>query len=234
VAYNRLPGAEYQRDLRLEASVSTLAATLSAWCSRPRSTAGNQSPLLCAMEAQAVVLTDPNDLVDVGRAIEGDGDAYARLVRRHQVAIGSYMWRFTRDRNQWEELVHEVFVEAYLSLRSFRGRAPLAHWLRKIATRVGYRFWTKRTRLRAESSTPVEPWDQIEQPAQTNAREAAEQVHALLDRLGPRDRLVLTLFYLEECSIAEIAQLTGWTQTMVKVQSFRARSRLKKLLENEQ
>jgi RNA polymerase sigma-70 factor (ECF subfamily) len=185
-------------------------------------------------ETQAVALTDPADLVDMGRALEGDGDAYARLVRRHQAAMGRYMWRFTRDRVQWEELVHEVFVEAYLSLRGFRGRAPFTHWLRKIATRVGYRFWTKRARLRVETSASLKPWDQIEQPAQANVHEAAEQVHALLERLGPRDRLVLTLFYLEECSIAEIAQLTGWTQTMVKVQSFRARGRLKKLLENEQ
>jgi RNA polymerase sigma-70 factor (ECF subfamily) len=42
--------------------------------------------------------------------------------------------------------------------------------------------------------------------------------------------LVLTLFYLEGCAVAEIARLTGWSQTMVKVQAFRARNRLKKLL----
>jgi len=211
-----------------------LTATFDAWCAKPRPIGVGGGPVLAAMDAQAVALTDPADLVDVGRALDGDGDAYARLIRRHQGAIGSYMWRFTRDRTEWEELVHEVLVEAYLSLRGFRGRAPLAHWLRRIATRVGYRSWPKRTRRRGEAQTPLEPWDPSAEPAQADACEAAEQVHALLDRLGPRDRLVLTLFYLEECSIAEIAQLTGWTQTMVKVQSFRARSRLKRLLEEEQ
>jgi RNA polymerase sigma-70 factor (ECF subfamily) len=177
--------------------------------------------------------TDPADLADVAAAVEGDGDAYARLVRRHQAAIGVYMWRFTRDRTEWEELVHEVFVEAYLSLRSFRRRVPLEHWLRKIATRVGYRYWTRRHRQQAQSERPLEPWDQLAQPERADAQRAAARVHAVLGRLAPRDRLVLTLFYLEECSVAQIAELTGWTQTMVKVQSFRARGRLKKLLESE-
>ena len=67
-------------------------------------------------------------------------------------------------------------------------------------------------------------------------QQAGAAVHAALAKLAPHDRLVLTLFYLEGCAVAEIARLTGWSQTMVKVQAFRARNRLKKLLaeaENE-
>ena len=56
-------------------------------------------------------------------------------------------------------------------------------------------------------------------------------MHATLAQMAPRDRLVLTLFYLEDCPVAEIARLAGWTQTMVKVQLHRARNRLKKRLE---
>lgn len=176
---------------------------------------------------------DSDDRADIERSLAGDGEAYARLVRRHQASIASYLWRFTRDRGDWEELVQEVFVEAYLSLRSYRARAPLAHWLRRIATRVGYRFWKKRARRRREAAMPLQPWDRVARPDETEPSQAAEEVHAVLQRLSPRDRLVLTLFYFEECSVAEIAALTGWSQTMVKVQSHRARNRLKKLLESE-
>jgi RNA polymerase sigma-70 factor (ECF subfamily) len=52
-----------------------------------------------------------------------------------------------------------------------------------------------------------------------------------LEKLSPRDRLVITLLHLEERSVAEAAEHTGWSQTMVKVQAFRARARLKKLLQ---
>ena len=52
-----------------------------------------------------------------------------------------------------------------------------------------------------------------------------------MDKLPPRDRLVLLLRYVEEHSVQETADLTGWTQTMVKVQSWRARQKLKKLFQ---
>ncbi len=56
------------------------------------------------------------------------------------------MTRFTRDERMLEELVHDVFVEAYFSLDGYRGDAPFEHWLQRIATRVGYRYWTRRGR----------------------------------------------------------------------------------------
>ena len=183
--------------------------------------------------SEAASSRGPDDWPDVHAALGGDSDAYARLIGRHQQAIGSYMWRFTRDRVQWEELVHDVFVEAYLSLRGYRGEAPLLHWLRKIATRVGYRWWRCRTRQKVESSLELQDWDQVAGAdlGIEAAREASQQVHALLAKMSARDRLVLTLLYLEECSVAEAARLCGWSQTMVKVQAFRARKKLKKLLE---
>jgi len=176
---------------------------------------------------------DPSDRPDVLAALGGDGDAFARLVRKYQQPIAAYLWRFTRDRGQWDELVHDVFVEAYFSLRTYRGRAPLLHWLRRIATRVGYRFWKERAR-NAEFRT-VGDWQPAapEDRGPDDAEHAAQVVHATLRRLAPRDRLVLTLMYLEECTVADIAELTGWSQTMVKVQAHRARARLKKILGDE-
>jgi RNA polymerase sigma-70 factor (ECF subfamily) len=56
-------------------------------------------------------------------------------------------------------------------------------------------------------------------------------LHTVLDRLSPRNRLVVTLRYLEERSVEETAELTGWTQSMVKVQAWRARKKMKKLLQ---
>jgi RNA polymerase sigma-70 factor (ECF subfamily) len=176
--------------------------------------------------------SDPLDRHDIRASLGGDGEAYARLVGRYQQTIASYLWRFVRDRGRCEELVHDVFVEAYLGLRNFRGDAPLLHWLRKIATRVGYRHWRQQARRKAQTAAAIQAWDGAVQ-TDVNALEAAEaaaMLHAVLERLSPRDRLVLTLMYLEGCSVAEIAQLSGWSGTMVKVQAHRARGRLKKLL----
>lgn len=210
-----------------------LPARLRAWleaamASRPESPAD-------AAASEAAGSSARDDWLDVRASIAGDGEAFERLVRRYQQPIADYMWRFTRDRLHWEELVQEVFVEAYLSLGSYRAKAPLLHWLKKIATRTGYRAWKERSR-RPVVGLPLEAWDRPIEPdrASEEAEEAAALVHALLARMSPRDRLVLTLMYLEECSVDQTARLTGWSRTMVKVQAHRARKRLKALLEEHE
>ena len=166
------------------------------------------------------------DRQDIQAALAGDGEAFARLVRRHQDRIAGYMWRFTRDRGELEELVQEVFVEAYFSLGGYRGKAPFSHWLMRIATRAGYRLW-KRRRRRPARTLPPEQWDALAAVEQPPPADCAELVHALLARLPPRDRLVLTLMYLEGLSVAQVAERTGWSRTLVKVQAHRARKKLK-------
>jgi RNA polymerase sigma-70 factor (ECF subfamily) len=77
-------------------------------------------------------------------------------------------------------------------------------------------------------------WDQLPgDPADPMApQEAAELVHHLLSQLPPRDRLILTLRYLDQCSVEETVDRTGWTSSLVKVQTHRAKQKLKKLLKN--
>lgn len=175
------------------------------------------------------------DWTDIAATLDGDGQAYARIVRRYQDQITAQMWRLSRQRNDCEQLVHEVFVEAYVSLRQFRGRAPFLHWLRRIATRVGYRYWKQQARARRQAAVPLQDWHRSVPAADVGAaEETAAMVHGLLEKLPPRDRLVLTLIYLEECSVAEAAELSGWSQTMVKVQAHRARKKLKKLMEERE
>lgn len=175
------------------------------------------------------------DLEDIEKTREGDPDAYQRLVERFQDHVARILWRFTRDRAIHEELVQDVFVEAYLSLNTYRGHAPFDHWLARIATRVGYRFWKEKAKRKEAQTFSLAEWDQVvdDDDAIRNieADQAADLLHGLLEQLPPRDRLVLMLRYLEGCDVAETARRTGWTKTMVKVQALRARDKLKKLIE---
>ncbi len=81
------------------------------------------------------------ELEDVRLSRRGDSDAYTRLIKQHQSHVSRILWRFSRDPLVHEELVQDVFVEAYLSLGSYREKAPFDHWLSRIATRIGYRYW---------------------------------------------------------------------------------------------
>jgi RNA polymerase sigma-70 factor (ECF subfamily) len=166
---------------------------------------------------------------DVRQSLNGDGDAYRRIIQRHQAAVARRLIRFSRDPRVLEELVHETFVQAYFSLPKYRSAAPLEHWLHRIAVRVGYRYWTSRRDQRQMQSLDGQA---IAAPAAPDSPADREAIDAVLTQLPPRDRLVITLLYLEDHSIEQAAQLTGWTRTMVKVQAFRARRKLKKIMEH--
>ena len=174
---------------------------------------------------------DTADATDVAATLAGDGAAYRRLVQRHERAIAAQMRRFSRDPTVFEALTHDVFVEAYFSLRAYRGSAPLVHWLRKIAVRIGYRYW-KQNAGREDITLSADDWNRMRGPAPApdTATDAAELVHVLLARLSPADRLVLTLLYLDGCSVRQAAERAGWTVVGTKVRALRARNRLRSLI----
>jgi RNA polymerase sigma-70 factor (ECF subfamily) len=166
--------------------------------------------------------------------LAGRNAACADLFKRHEPRVARLMWRFTRDRGAQAELVQEVFVQAYLSLPRLKDRgAPFEHWLVKIATRVGYQFWKSRARR-----GKLVAIDAIDPPAtpmtdQMEPAEAAELLHKLLALLLPADRLVLTLMYFESSSIEEISSQSGWNTAMVKMRAYRARKRLRQMIEEK-
>ena len=132
-----------------------------------------------------------------------------------------------------EELVQDVFVEVYMSLHTFRAKSPFTHWMNRIATRVGFRYWKNKAKKRTIETVSIEDWDQEKLAATENIApdEAGEMLHKMLDKLPPRDRLVLTLRYLQGHSVDETAGLTGWSVAMVKVQTWRGKNKLKKMFE---
>ncbi len=173
------------------------------------------------------------DISDIKNTLDGDDEAYKRLIERHQKQISSMMWRFSRDIGIHEELVQDVFVQVYLSLHTYKQKSPFTHWLCRIATRVGFRYWKTRASKAKLKTISLEDWDQASSVAAENLKpnEAGEILHRMLSKLPPRDRLVLTLRYLEQQSVNQTAESVGWSVPMVKVQTWRAKNKLKKLFE---
>jgi RNA polymerase sigma-70 factor (ECF subfamily) len=134
-----------------------------------------------------------------------------------------------------DDLVQEVFLTMFARSERYAERAgtPFAHWLSRLAVHVC------RDALRAEARRPSDAGISAEAAdalawlrtgaadARHDAEAARELVEILLATLPPADRLVLTLLDLEGRSVAEIAALTGWSRTLVKVRAFRARRRLR-------
>jgi RNA polymerase sigma factor (sigma-70 family) len=139
-----------------------------------------------------------------------------------------------------EDLAQEIFAKVFGRLERYQSRAgvPFEHWVSRLAVR------TCLDALRAERRRPEWRWSDLPEEERAwldfmltdgqaapdaSVASAREVVGKLLAQLPPPDRLVISLLDLEQRSVKEIAQLTGWSATLVKVRAFRARIRLKAL-----
>ena len=154
----------------------------------------------------------------------GDEAAFGALVRRHQSRVFLLAGRFFRRREDVEEVAQETFFAAWRRLATYEARAPFEHWITRVCLRLCYARLAA-DRRREDPLPPSDPAAPHRDPG------AAIDVERLLARLAPADRFVLLLLDGEGWSVKEIAERIGWTVTNVKVRAFRARRRLRGVLE---
>jgi len=183
----------------------------------------------------------PSDAEIVRRVIEGEINAFESLLLRYKDHVLGVVRKHV-PYNEVEETAHDVFVRAYQSLSTFKGRSSFKQWLSAIAVRACYDFWRKRYRSREVpmSSLTEEHQEWLEKVVSNRSgqsfddkdsqKKAVELLDWALNRLSPEDRMVLELVYLEGLSGREAADLLGWTVANVKVRSLRARRKLRNLL----
>ena len=175
----------------------------------------------------------PSDADLVAATLAGDDDAFAEIVARHKRRVFGMASRFARDGHQLEDIAQNVFVRAFRHLGKFRGEAPFEHWLARIAVSACYDLLRKERRVREQVSLEAHDFDLHDGNAEAAlaAGGARELLEFAMRRLTAEERLIITLAELEERPMREIAELTGWSETNVKVRAFRARQNLKKILE---
>ena len=179
----------------------------------------------------------------VRRVLDGDLEAFAVVVDIHRRLIAADLARRLPAQDV-QEVAQDTFVRAFRALPSYRGEAPLRIWLLRIARHAAMDFWRKRYRRRDRFFSDMDDAALLhveavrqervaEQKADLDARESArEWLEAALTRLSPDDRAVITLVELEERSMEDAARRLGCGLSAVKVRAFRARRRLKKILED--
>lgn len=167
--------------------------------------------------------------------LDGDDEAFATLVTRYKRRVFRLAARFAGDSDEMEDICQEVFIKAYENLKGYRGDAPFEHWLTRIAVRTCYDTLRKNRNRRKHTPLDDLTYELRDQTleAQLAARQAHELISWALAGLRPDERLVITLLELEEKSVREVAELSGWSEANVKVRAYRARQALKKILEKD-
>jgi RNA polymerase sigma-70 factor, ECF subfamily len=179
------------------------------------------------------IVTDEQLVV---RARDGDLSAFDELVIRHQGMISRCLFRFCPHQSDLEDLVQDSFIKAYRKLHLWKPTAPFENWLRRIAYNTGHDYFRRSKRTPTSLSALGEESNELllgRIEDRSNIQEdyqITEQVQQLLSELPADDRLLLTMHYLEERPLAEVAEVTGWTLSKTKVKSFRAKNKLRKLL----
>lgn len=193
---------------------------------------------------------------DVGgclRAVRGRDEAAARRLVEHFYPLVIKIVRANLPRRASEEdLVQDIFLKMFTRLDQYSGPTPFAHWLSRVALTTcldALRAQGRRPELRwsdlgeAEAAAARDALHQVYDesagpaPAASSPHEARQLVETLLARLSPEDQCVLRLLDLEERTVAQVGQLTGWNHALIKVRAFRARRKLRQqfaLLERSQ
>jgi RNA polymerase sigma-70 factor (ECF subfamily) len=177
------------------------------------------------------------------RARAGDEAAFGEIVRRYSPRVFRFASKFFRQRSVVEEAAQEVFMKAFTQLGSYEGRGSMEGWLTRITTNTCLnmlRSAKRRPELTVSDLTEDESnWldsklaGVAEESFKSSERSlvAADLAERVMENLSPDDRLVLTLVDGEDVSIKEVATMTGWSESKVKVQAFRARRRMRAAVE---
>ena len=176
----------------------------------------------------------------VGLVVGGEGDCFEELIIRYQPRVFGMARKYFRNESDVEDVVQTIFTKTFQKLGSYRGTAPFEHWFMRLSINTCYdALRRKRNRPEHTISDTLfddESWqDRLGKIPEASDREEQEQarelVHTVLDQVSDRARIVLTLQELEGRSIREIAGITGWSESLVKVQAFRARKEMRTAVE---
>jgi RNA polymerase sigma-70 factor (ECF subfamily) len=170
--------------------------------------------------------------------LAGDSASFEPLIQKYSPRVFATARRYARRESEVEDIVQEVWLKAFDKLKTFRGEAPFEHWLMRMTVRTCYDFLRGHQRNRESSfsdiSEPEEDWLErfVAEPgsASEEADAAKMLVDRILERLSPSARLIIQLLEIEDRSVKEIAEITGWSVPLVKVRAFRARAEMKKIL----
>lgn len=173
----------------------------------------------------------------VSRAAAGDGAAFRALFTRHRGDVARLVYRMLGGPSDLDDVVQEVFVQVYKSLKDFRGQSKFSTWLHRVTVNVV--LMHRRSAKSRPVLTEEAPHDLVADDAQVLPDEDAERrermraFQRLLARLADKKRIVFVLHELEGLAPSEIAEIVGAPVLTVRTRLFYARRELEEMLSEE-
>ena len=177
-----------------------------------------------------------NDQILIDQIIAGDTNAFTLLVNRYKDLVFTLALRMLKNREEAEEVSQDTFIKTYRSLHKFKGDSKFSTWIYKVA----YNSCLDQIKKNKKYLNDVEINEFTEHQVKTidNAFDALVEeernqlIQDCLHLLPSEDGFLLTLYYFEEQSLDEIANIVGLTANNVKVKIFRSRKKLAGILKD--
>lgn len=166
----------------------------------------------------------------IGQVILGETAAFAPLVNRYKDLVFTIAMNITRNREDAEEVAQDVFLKAFQKLAGFRKESSFPTWLYRIAYNEAITK-VRKNRIKMldleEEILEIIPEEEVEEDiAGLDEQEQKQVIAKILDKLPEIDRVLVTLFYLNNQPITEISEVTGLGESNVKVRLHRVRKRI--------
>lgn len=174
-----------------------------------------------------------HEQLPVRQARAGETAAWDALFRRYQLPLYVYVFELVHNEQAALDIVQESFINAVRHIAALREDAKFGGWLFGIAHQKCVQRWRKQTREEdalEQVAVAVEEFDTGPDDLLIR-QERAEEFMQLLNRLSPPHRAVLLLYFVEEFSIAQIAEITGASPGTVKSRLHYGRKALRTLIE---
>jgi RNA polymerase sigma factor (sigma-70 family) len=164
--------------------------------------------------------------------------AFERLVREYQGLCWHIIHRMVRHPEDARELCQDTFLRVHQCLHQYRYESALKSWIGRVAYTIALRHLQHKRIPLLENTDDGDDYALVENigdgfdlEAACADAETAQHLHAAIEALPPLQRTLLTLYYLEEVTIPEIARITGLASGTIKSHLFRSRLRLRGALE---
>lgn len=179
-----------------------------------------------------------NDIDIISSVLEGDVDKFAVLIDKYKAKIFKIVSMHI-PHDYVDEVANDIFFKSYKSLKTFKNDSPFVNWLTVIAIRSCKDFWRQKY---AQKDVPMSSFDEeTEQTIELGIDYRTPETNVLgdenykmlmkaMEQLKPVERTIISMMYAEERSVAEIASLTGMTESNVKVTAFRSRKKLAEII----
>lgn len=177
-----------------------------------------------------------DDTYYIKKVLHGDVNAYTFLVDRHKRMAYTLALKVLSIPEDAEEIAQDAFVKAYMSLKDFKGECKFSTWLYTIVYHLSIsRLRKKKLKTFSINDDHFRTFDIGDNDhflSKITNEEQMAIVHSAINRLSAEERALVTLFYMNECSIKEITVITDDTEANVKIKLFRVRKKLGEMLKH--